>query len=176
MISPVPSVTRQASTQLCSTGLISTLWIRPSTVTLPLSGDGGDRRDTRPRGKLAGLRPFPFGTGTRARRIAWRSASTSRRACSSKGMMVAADAGYPAHHPGDLVRGLVVQQSAEQRRVAPPRQHDGHLRARLAGLPGDQLAGGPRYPPVGAVDQVERDAALGAEPFLAQLVGPFAGR
>src|SRR5215831_20854988 len=60
----------------------------------------------------------------------------------------------PAHYPRDLVGGLVVHQPAEQRRVAPPRQDDGHVRVWVAGLPGDKLAGRPRHPPVGTFHQV----------------------
>ena len=38
---------------------------------------------------------------------------------------------HPADHAGDLVRGAVVQQPAEQRRVAAPGQDRGHLGAGL---------------------------------------------
>ena len=41
----------------------------------------------------------------------------------------------------------------------------------MAGFPEDELAGRVLDPPVRAVDQVERDAAVGAEPLLPQMVG-----
>src|SRR5262249_56966151 len=47
-----------------------------------------------------------------------------------------------AHHGGDLVRGAVVQEPAEQRGIGAPRQDDGYLRAWERRLPADQFGGG----------------------------------
>ena len=76
-----------------------------------------------------------------------------------------------AHHRGDLVRGAVMQQPAEQRGVAAPRQHDRHVRLGIARLAFDQFGCRPGQPAVRAVDEVECDAAVGPGPLTPELVG-----
>ncbi len=114
----------------------------------------------------------PGGRRPRPRALtAWRSGEHPDPALDVVGHDGGRGARDAAHHRGDLVRGPVVQQPAEQRGVAAPGQHHGHVRVGVGCFPLDQFGRGPGQPAVRDVDEVERHAAVGPGPLLPELFG-----
>ena len=77
-----------------------------------------------------------------------------------------------ADGPGDLVRGAVVQQSAQQRRIGPAWQQHRHIGiAVFVARLGDQHLRGPVDPPIRAVHHPQRGVEFEVVPTLSQLRG-----